>query len=666
MGIAVHGNFYRRVSLGDLERQFDLRRFAVFRRDNNRSLNAVCCLCRCAGKYSVCGKFQTLWQLACIVNLECQLAQIGSVFHIAVQIDLGHRLFVSQFQLVHIGRNGDLHCLFFHSEHRIAGHEINIFSELGLAVKVAVSIRLIRRFFQHYFIRSVVIEFLGIGIIAKSFVIGQCQPNDCPCLLVEGRDLVLADGLVEVQQISNFTICELVGGFAYAVIICESRTLCRTGVEVVTVFDDAIVTAIICINIVIAAHAANIVPSTRNCSGVVAVFERAAIETTHTANSIRTRNRSSIITVFDYFFIITAHTTDRVFTLKIRVHYANILNDTTVIFKQTSIASAVSIAIQTADRMSLSIKCASVIAMSKFSDRCPSSPTVCTNAIISRKIALIDYDIFFQNSTCIFIRIVIKRTACGIHKCRKPVQLTGVGDLVVSSCLIQRCRLVMCFALFLGAEAVFIVVRYICCFGIGVFHHTTIRIGVDRAMGVVKSRKSVIADRLIKTNVRLIAVEQISNFTACEFVGGFACAVGVVKGCTLCRTGVEVVTVGDCIIVIVTVHATNSAVSTKNCSDVVAVGGFGIVSSTSAHTTNPVFTRNRFSVVAVFNRTTIVTTHAADKSFTRNRSGVIAVFNRTVIVTTHAACIFVSAGNCSSVVAVFNRTTIVTAHTTDV
>ena len=150
---------------------------------------------------------------------------------------------------------------------------------------------------------------------------------------------------MEVQQICNFTICELVGGFAYAVVICESRTLCRAGVEVVTIFDDAIVIAIICINIVIAAYTADILSSTGNCSGVVAVFERAAIETTHTANSIHTRNRSSIITVFDCILIITAHTADRVFTLKIGVHNANILNDATVIFKQTSIASAVSIAI---------------------------------------------------------------------------------------------------------------------------------------------------------------------------------------------------------------------------------------------------------------------------------------------------------------------------------
>ena len=185
--------------------------------------------------------------------------------------------------------------LTLYREFRIAGHEISALCELGLAVKVVVSIRLIRRLFQRYFIRSVVIKFLGIGIIAKSFVIGQCQPNDCLCLLVEGRDLVLADGLVEVQQICDFTICELVGSFACAVVVA----ICHAGVEVVTVFDNAIVIAIICINIVIAAHTANIVSSTRNCSGVVAVFERAAIETTHTANSIHTRNRSSIITVFD-------------------------------------------------------------------------------------------------------------------------------------------------------------------------------------------------------------------------------------------------------------------------------------------------------------------------------------------------------------------------------
>ena len=297
---------------------------------------------------------------------------------------------------------------------------------------------------------------------------------------------------MEVQQISDFTICELVGGFAYAVVICESRTLCRTGVEVVTIFDDAIVTAI---NIVIAAHTANIVSSTRNCSGVVAVFERAAIVTTHTASSIHTRNRSSIITVFDYFFIITAHTTDSVFTLKIRVHYANILNDTTVIFKQTSMASAVSIAIQTADRMSLSIECASVTAIWKSSDRRPNSPTICTDAIISRKIALIDYDIFFQNSTCIYIRIVIKRTACGIHKCRKPVQLTGVGDLVVSGCLVQRCRLIV--GAVLGAETIFVeVVNFTFCnrisvVGIACTPCFAILSGIDYAMSVVQNRKSV-------------------------------------------------------------------------------------------------------------------------------------------------------------------------------
>ncbi len=489
MRIAVHGNFYRWVSLGDLERQFDFRRFAVFRCNNDSSLDAVSRLCRCAGKRSVCGKFQTIRQLAVSFYCESQLAQIGSVFHIVVQIDLGHCLFVSQFQLVHIGRNGDLHRLFFHSECRIADHEISIFSELGLAVKITVSIRLIRRLFQRYFIRSVVIKFLGVGIIAESFVISQCQPNDCLCLLVKGRDLVLADGLVEVQQVCNFTAGELVGGFACAVDAVKSCTLCRTGVEVVTVFDDAIVTAIICINIVIAAHAADIISSTGNCSGVVAVFERAAIETTHTANSIHTRNRSSIITVFDCILIITAHTADRAFTLKIGVHYANILNDATVIFKQTS--TAVSIAIQAADRMPLSIEFASVIAIWKFSDRCPSSPTVCTDAIISRKIALIDYDVFFQNSTCISIRIVIKRTACGIHKCCEPVQLTGVRDLVVSGCLVQRCRLIV--GAVLGAETIFVEVVFSTrCFAVGVIRLVgAVSIEIDYAVALVQNRKSV-------------------------------------------------------------------------------------------------------------------------------------------------------------------------------
>nr|WP_181976951.1 hypothetical protein [Ruminococcus callidus] len=74
------------------------------------------------------------------------------------------------------------------------------------------------------------------------------------------------------------------------------------------------------------------------------------------------------------------------------------------------------------------------------------------------------------------------------------------------------------------AETVFVeVVRYICCFGVGVIRLVgAASIGIDHTVGVVKSRKSVIADRLIKMNVGLIAVQQICDFTAGELVGGFA------------------------------------------------------------------------------------------------------------------------------------------------
>ena len=178
--------------------------------------------------------------------------------------------------------------------------------------------------------------------------------------------------------------------------------------------------------------------------------------------------------------------------------------------------------------MSLSIECASVTAIWKSSDRRPNSPTVCTDAIISRKIALIDYDIFFQNSTCIYIRIVIKRTACGIHKCRKPVQLTSIGDLVVSSCLVQRCRLVMCFALFLGAEAVFVEVMKFILVDIAYIASFAAFSKVYHAVGVVQNRNSVcvitvqILVEVYRVALGLAAVQQVSDFTAGELFCGFA------------------------------------------------------------------------------------------------------------------------------------------------
>ena len=93
-------------------------------------------------------------------------------------------------------------------EFRIAGHEISALCELGLAVKVVVKYTPYPQTLPALLHPQRCNKVPWYRHHRQKFRHSQCQPNDCLCLLVEGRDLVLADGLVEVQQICDFTICD--------------------------------------------------------------------------------------------------------------------------------------------------------------------------------------------------------------------------------------------------------------------------------------------------------------------------------------------------------------------------------------------------------------------------------------------------------------------------
>ena len=102
--------------------------------------------------------------------------------------------------------------------------------------------------------------------------------------------------------------------------------------------------------------------------------------------------------------------------------------------------------------MILSVECTdecTEVCIAKISNRCPIFPAFRLVAVTAGNITLVDYDVLRENSVCTAISCVIIA-----HFVRKPIQLTGVGDLVVSGLLVQRCRLIVGAVLF--AEAVFV------------------------------------------------------------------------------------------------------------------------------------------------------------------------------------------------------------------
>ena len=124
---------------------------------------------------------------------------------------------------------------------------------------------------------------------------------------------------------------------------------------------------------------------------------------------------------------------------------------------------------------------ASISYVANISNGCPISPAFCLVAVTAGDIALIDGDIRCEDSVQTVFTVV--------HLVCEPVQLTGVADLVVFSCLVQRCRLIV--GAVLSAETVFVEVVKFILVDIAYIASFAAFSKVYHAVGVVQNRKSV-------------------------------------------------------------------------------------------------------------------------------------------------------------------------------
>ena len=151
-------------------------------------------------------------------------------------------------------------------------------------------------------------------------------------------------------------------------------------------------------------------------------------------------------------------------------------------------------------------------------DWCPVSPALCLCAVTACNIALVYCDIRSEDSICISNFSVI-------HLRRKPIQFTGIFDLVCAV-LVLRCRLVMAVRVGL-AETVFVPVvidkAFVLVVGVAVESAAAVfHLFIDLPTGAVENRVIVLTDGLVECDFCLVAVQQVADFTAGEFGCGFA------------------------------------------------------------------------------------------------------------------------------------------------
>ena len=168
--------------------------------------------------------------------------------------------------------------------------------------------------------------------------------------------------------------------------------------------------------------------------------------------------------------------------------------------------------------MSLSIKIAHFL-IKVIGNRCPFSPTLCLCAFTACNVSLVYHNILCEDS-------VYAVTA--IHLRCKPIQLTGVGNLVYVFSVFH-CRLVVGVVIF--AETVLVPgVNFTCgIFIVGVACPTCAKLSfVNHIVGAVQNRGRIgrlAVVQVLAENVcvaRFAAVQQVGYFAAGELVGGFA------------------------------------------------------------------------------------------------------------------------------------------------
>ena len=167
--------------------------------------------------------------------------------------------------------------------------------------------------------------------------------------------------------------------------------------------------------------------------------------------------------------------------------------------------------------MSLSIKIAHAL-IKVIGNRCPFSPTLCLCAFTACNVSLVYHNILCEDSINYLCAIV--------HLIRKPIQLTGVCNLV---CAVVICRRLVVGGVIFAETVVVPGVNFTCgIFIVGVACPTCAkRSFVNHIVGAVQNRGRIgrlAVVQVLAENVcvaRCAAVQQVGYFAAGELVGGF-------------------------------------------------------------------------------------------------------------------------------------------------
>ena len=265
-------------------------------------------------------------------------------------------------------------------------------------------------------------------------------------------------------------------------------------------------------------------------------------------------------------------------------------------------------------------------------NRCPIPEcAACVQCAVLVQNVLIDYDILCEDSVgrCVRIGSVLFR----VYKRRKPIQLTGVFDLIYA---VDLFRLGV-MAVVIPAETVVVPAMVaglrIFIIGIGICLVAVCEL-VNCSVGAVQNRSRIgrlaVVQVLAESNVsRFAIVQQVGYFTAGELFGGFAKCAIIVVGFAVG----EVVAVCECAFVVLTAHAADIRCAC-HFACVIAVVICAVI--IAAYTADPFITYNISCVIAVFNCAVILANYAADISAA------------TAIYYTSHICFAITIANCAS------------------
>ena len=257
-----------------------------------------------------------------------------------------------------------------------------------------------------------------------------------------------------------------------------------------------------------------------------------------------------------------------------------------------SIIYVLIVKIQSADSVTLSVEFAGIRCSIRRNGR-PDSPALCLCAVIACNITLVYCDVCGENGVCGYVRICCIIIIICVYICRKPVQLTGVGNLIHAVDLFRF--LVVGRIVFAETVVVPVVIGLGNIRAVGVVQRRTIAVcvSIDRLAGAVQNRVVVLADGLVERNgfIRFAAVQQVADFAVFELLGSFcSCAVDIIG-----------FAVGEVVAI-----ANGSTVSTANTAVTYAVAIFYFIRTGATDTADfgiVIITRYCTNAIAISNRT---------------------------------------------------------------